>query len=168
MAPFPWKHFHAPFVQGFLALPDFVVDKMGGKGERKGSRCHSTASAEPARVGSKPGGRGHGHPLRYSYKSGNVVSFIALVVQTSPPRITLPDPLDLPCAIPFPDRLFSLDSAFYGFKNLISNHPVHSDAGPRRVRSEGWKHRSFHKNGWIPAFAGMTERNVRYAKPRTS
>ena len=51
-------------------------------------------------------------------------TFTDLIVQISPGRVTLLNQLDLPCPIPFLDRLFPPDSAFHGFMNLVPNQQV--------------------------------------------
>ena len=65
----------------------------------------------------------------------------------------------LPCPLPLLDHLFSLDSAFHVVRDLVFNQLVHSDckASWGLGRKDG-NMGSFHKDGWIPAFAGMTGR----------
>ena len=69
--------------------------------------------------------------LRHSRESGNPSGF-------------------LPSPMPFPDRLFSLDSAF-----LYSGTSYPTNWRTVMQGALGWVGRM--ENGWIPAFAGMTE-----------
>ena len=108
---------------------------------------------------------------------------VNLIIQVSPCRVTLLNQLDLPCSIPFLDRLFSQDGAFHGFVNLVPNQPVNTitfresfhqtilvlpeplnkircDTDIQSAVGSARKDvdtRGFHiDNLWIPAFAGMT------------
>ena len=113
----------------------------------------------------------------------DLLNRINLIIQVSPCRVTLLNQLDLPCSIPFLDRLFSQDGAFHGFMNLVPNQPVNTvtfresfhqtilvlpeplneircDTDVQSTVGFARKDvdtRGFHiENLWIPAFAGMT------------
>ena len=78
------------------------------------------------------------HPPSFPRKRESI-QFPRLVAQTS-----------------LPDCLSSLDSAFHGFRDLVSNRCTVMHGAMGLGRKDG-NTGSFYKNGWIPAFAGMTE-----------